>query len=77
MVSFETDFRWLSEHPRERIELYRGQWLAIVENHVIASGADADSVYQKARLQHPHGDILLDHVERDITNPIYECVSLA
>ena len=74
MEPANTDFRWLSDHPRELYERYRGKWLAIVDERIVATGDGADTVYRQARHEHPDARILLEHVEREPTNPIYELV---
>ena len=73
----DTDFNWLSQHPRELHKRYAGHWLAIVNGEIVASGTDGDAVYQEARRKHPDADILLDVVDHELTNPIYGFLRLA
>lgn len=77
MSSHDTDFGWLSQHPRELHERYAGQWLAVVDGEIVASGTDGEAVYKEARRKHPDVEIVMEAVEREITNPVYESVLLA
>lgn len=44
-VSAEKEWRWLAEHQEE----YRGQWVALSEDQLIAHGNDAREVYLTAQ----------------------------
>lgn len=62
MHAYAFDFLWLANHPNELHELYGGQWLAIVDDHIVASGTDGRTVYRQARCRHPHAEIMLEIV---------------
>jgi len=41
---------------------YRGKWIAIAENKVVASGVQADEAFRKARKKYPQTKISLAKV---------------
>jgi len=44
-VTAEKEWRWIREHKEE----YRGQWVALDGDRLVAHGTDARSVFEKAR----------------------------
>ncbi|GMV97182.1 MAG: hypothetical protein AMXMBFR83_15410 [Phycisphaerae bacterium] len=59
------DFLWLANHPDELQRLYAGQWLAVVEDRIVAAGRDGRAVYREARRNHPLAEITLEVVTED------------
>ncbi|MBI2421753.1 MAG: hypothetical protein HYV27_02905 [Candidatus Hydrogenedentes bacterium] len=64
------EYNWLTEHPREK-DNYRGRYIAIVGDEVVASGADLAQVLAKARpLQKGNRRILISRVlTKEVLNP--------
>lgn len=56
------EFTWLADHPRKKAA-YRGRYIAVVGNAIVASGSDLTDVITKAR-DHEKGDrkILISRV---------------
>lgn len=56
------EYSWLADHPREK-DNYRGRYIAIVGDEIVASGADLAQVLAKARpLQKGNRRILISRV---------------
>lgn len=64
------EYTWLAEHPREK-DNYRGRYIAIVGDDIVASGADLAQVLAKARpLQKGNRRILISRVlAKEVLNP--------
>lgn len=64
------EFIWLADHPREK-DNYRGRYIAIVGDEVVASGADLAQVLTKARpLEKGNRRILISRVlTKELLNP--------
>lgn len=64
------EYTWLAEHPREK-DNYRGRYIAIVGDEIVASGADLAQVLAKARpLQRGNRRILISRVlSKEVLNP--------
>ena len=64
------EYTWLAEHPREK-DNYRGRYIAIVGDEIVASGADLAQVLAKARpLQKGNRRILVSRVlTKEVLNP--------
>jgi len=77
MESHDRDFNWLSEHPAELQRRYAGQWLAVVDGEIVAAGMDGEAVYRRARRERPDAEIVIEVVDRELTNPVYELACLA
>jgi hypothetical protein len=56
------EYTWLAEHPRKKA-VFRGRYIAIVGDAIVASGSDLADVIAKAR-EHEKGDrkILISRV---------------
>ena len=77
MERHENDFRWLTDHPGELHRLYRGKWLAVVGDRIVAVGSDGKSVHDEARRLDPQARIVLEVVEPEVVDPIYGCLFMA
>ena len=64
------EYTWLAEHPREK-DNYRGRYIAIVGDEIVASGTDLAQVLAKARpLQRGNRRILVSRVlAKEVLNP--------
>ena len=47
------DFEWLNAHHPQLQRKYGGQYVAVVNQHIVASGKDARSVLKKASRYSP------------------------
>lgn len=65
-----TEYNWLTDHPHEK-EKYRGRYIAVVGDEIVASGADLAQVLVKARpLQKGNRRILVSQVlTKEVLNP--------
>lgn len=56
------EYTWLADHPKKKAA-FRGRYIAVVGNAIVASGSDLADVIAKAR-QHEKGDrkILISRV---------------
>ena len=73
----DRDFHWLVEHPRELLDRYAGQWLAVVAGRVVAAGPEGEVVYRRAREKYPDAEITIEIVDREPTSPVWNVASLA
>ena len=64
------EYNWLADHPREK-DNYRGRYIAIVDDEVVASGSDLAQVLAKARpIQKGNRRILVSRVlTKEVLNP--------
>ena len=59
MDSVDTDFEWYS---KAKLEKYSGEWVAIVDQKVVAHDRSEKQVFEKARKEYPGSDPLLARV---------------
>jgi hypothetical protein len=64
------EYIWLADHPREK-DNYRGRYIAVVGDEIVASGTDLAQVLAKARpLQKGNRRILISRVlPKEVLNP--------
>lgn len=64
------EYNWLADHPREK-DNYRGRYIAIVGDEIVASGTDLAQVLAKARpMQKGNRRILVSRVlAKEVLNP--------
>lgn len=64
------EFSWLADHPREKVH-YRGRYIAVVGDEIVASGPDLAQVLAKARpFEKGNRRILISRVlPKEVLNP--------
>lgn len=64
------EYTWLAEHPHEK-DNYRGRYIAVVGDQIVASGTDLAQVLAKARpFQKGNRRILVSRVlTKEVLNP--------
>ena len=45
--------RWIAEHFEELVDNYGGQYIAVVDDRVVASGTDPKELEDQVLLEHP------------------------
>ncbi len=45
--------KWIAEHFEELVDEYGGLYIAVVDDHVVASGTDPKEVEDESILKHP------------------------
>lgn len=65
-----TEYTWLADHPRDK-DNYRGRYIAVVGDEIVASGPDLTQVLAKARpFEKGNRRILISRVlPKEVLNP--------
>ena len=63
---FWEDNRWLNEHWAEMVRAYPDMWVAVVDQHVVATGRDPEGVAKTAQGKTGRREFPLCFVERGI-----------
>lgn len=49
------------------LDSYTGKWIVIVDGEIVASGLNAEKLYNKVKKKYPNEELLLDRVYGDKT----------
>ena len=53
VISMNQSKRWIPEHFEELVDEYGGQYIAVVDDQVVAVGTDPKEVEDESLLKHP------------------------